>query len=48
MATKHFFKGLIIFMIIIVLGLIVYSVLNNFDKGVTAGTDVGNKAEVAK
>lgn len=48
MVTKHFFKGLVTFMVIIVLGLIIFSFVSNSDKGVTAGTNVNNNAEVAK
>jgi hypothetical protein len=48
MVTKHFIRGLVIFMAIIILGLVIFSFVNIYDGRVTTGTDVGNKAEVAK
>ncbi|MFA5841284.1 MAG: hypothetical protein WC847_03385 [Candidatus Paceibacterota bacterium] len=48
MATKHFFKGVAIFLVIIVLGLIIFSYISNSDKGTSAGINTNNKAEVAK
>jgi hypothetical protein len=48
MVTKHFFKGLVAFMALIILGLVVFFMVDNSDKGVTAGKEADNKESLAK
>lgn len=48
MATKHFFKGLVAFLSLIILGLVIFSLVNKYGNGLITGTDAGDKAEVAK
>ncbi|MEK7080783.1 MAG: hypothetical protein AAB902_00055 [Patescibacteria group bacterium] len=48
MLTKHFFKILMIFTMMIILGLIGIVVLKNFDQNGEQGTEASNQTPVAK